>query len=257
MTAQTPATQTPAAQGGQRILYDGVNLSFGAHHVLHDITLEIPGGQTTCIIGPSGSGKSTLLRCTNLMERPQTGRILIGGDEITAKGTDIDRLRRRVGMVFQHFHLFSHLDVMENVTLALRKVLGLGREEAEARAMAQLEAVGLGGFERRRPADLSGGQQQRVAIARSLAMEPQVMLFDEATSALDPELVKGVLELMTGLAKTGMTMVVVTHEMRFARSVAGQVVFMDKGRIVEQAEPDRMFDRPESPRLQHFLDQVL
>ncbi|TMV76905.1 amino acid ABC transporter ATP-binding protein [Thioclava sp. BHET1] len=249
--------ETPATRSGQRIRYDGVNLSFGSNHVLHDITLEIPGGQTTCIIGPSGSGKSTLLRCTNLMERPQTGRILIGDDAITAKGTNIDRLRQRVGMVFQHFHLFSHLDVMENVTLALREVLGIGRDEAEARAMAQLRAVGLDGFERRRPTDLSGGQQQRVAIARSLAMEPQVMLFDEATSALDPELVKGVLELMTGLARSGMTMVVVTHEMRFARSVAGQVVFMDKGRIVEQAAPDTLFDRPESPRLQHFLDQVL
>lgn len=234
-----------------------LNKSYGAVHVLHDINLDMPEATTTCIIGPSGSGKSTLLRCTNLLERPESGKIMIGDEQINDPRTDIDALRRRVGMVFQHFHLFSHLDVMDNVTLALRKVRRMERAQAEALAMEKLDAVGLKGFERRRPTDLSGGQQQRVAIARSLAMEPDIMLFDEATSALDPELVKGVLELMTGLARSGMTMIVVTHEMRFAREVAGRLVFMDKGRIVEHGPPDELFDRPQSPRLQHFLNQVL
>ncbi|MBP1849424.1 polar amino acid transport system ATP-binding protein [Rhizobium halophytocola] len=234
-----------------------LNKSYGAVHVLHDINLDVPEATTTCIIGPSGSGKSTLLRCTNLLERPEAGKIMIGDEEATARDTNIDKLRERVGMVFQHFCLFNHLDVMDNVTLALRKVRKMGRAQAEALAMEQLDAVGLKGFERRRPADLSGGQQQRVAIARSLAMQPAIMLFDEATSALDPELVKGVLELMGELAKSGMTMIVVTHEMRFAREVAGRLVFMDKGRIVEQGPPDEVFDQPKSPRLQHFLNQVL
>ncbi len=239
------------------IRFDALNKSFGALQVLFDISLTIPAAATTCIIGPSGSGKSTLLRCTNLLERPESGRIFLGAEEVTAPATDIDRLRRRVGMVFQHFYLFEHLDVMGNVTLALRKVRGMGREEAEAHAMARLDSVGLKGFERRKPAALSGGQQQRVAIARSLAMDPDVMLFDEATSALDPELVKGILELMGELARSGMTMMVVTHEMRFAREVAGKAVFMDQGRIIEEGAPDDLFDRPQSPRLKHFLDQVL
>lgn len=239
------------------VRFINLNKSYGAVHVLHDINLDMPKATTTCIIGPSGSGKSTLLRCTNLLERPESGKIMIGDQQINDLRTDIDALRRRVGMVFQHFHLFSHLDVMDNVTLALRKVRKMDREQAEALAMEKLDAVGLKGFERRRPADLSGGQQQRVAIARSLAMEPEIMLFDEATSALDPELVKGVLELMTELARSGMTMIVVTHEMRFAREVAGRLVFMDKGRIVEDGPPDELFDRPQSPRLQHFLNQVL
>lgn len=250
------ASETGASIGTS-IRFEDVSLAFGDVRVLHDITLEVPAAQTTCIIGPSGSGKSTLLRCTNLLERPQRGRILIGADEITRPGTDVDKLRAHVGMVFQHFHLFSHLDVMDNLTLALRKVRGLSRAEAEARAEMQLAAVGLKGFERRRPAQMSGGQQQRVAIARALAMEPAVMLFDEATSALDPELVKGVLDLMTGLARSGMTMLVVTHEMRFARGVADRIVFMDAGRIVEQGHPGQLLDTPQSPRLQQFLEQVL
>ena len=236
---------------------ENVTLSFGSHTVLHDVSLSVPASVTTCIIGPSGSGKSTLLRCINLLEEPQSGRIWIGNDEITGPGINVDKLRMRVGMVFQHFNLFAHLNVLDNVTLALRKVRGMDRDAAELRAVQQLKAVGLDGLERRRPADMSGGQQQRVAIARALAMDPDIMLFDEATSALDPELVKGVLELMTSLAKSGMTMVVVTHEMRFAREVADQVVFMDQGRIVEQGAPDALFDSPASPRLQHFLQQVL
>lgn len=234
-----------------------INLSFGSHQVLFDVSLEIPASVTTCIIGPSGSGKSTLLRCINQLERPQSGRIWIDGHEITAPDTNLDQLRARIGMVFQHFHLFSHLNVLDNVTLALRKVKGLERGEAEHRGLQQLKAVGLSGFEHRRPSELSGGQRQRVAIARALAMEPKIVLFDEATSALDPELVKGILELMTELAQSGMTMVVVTHEMRFAREVADQIVFIDQGRIVEQGPPDKVFDSPASPRLKHFLEQVL
>lgn len=239
------------------VRFDSVSKSFGATQVLRDITLDIPKGMTTCIIGPSGSGKSTLLRCTNLLERPELGRIVVGGITVTDPAVNIDAVRTRVGMVFQHFHLFSHLSVLDNVTMALRKVRRLHRDEAEARAIAQLESLGLKGLERRRPADLSGGQQQRVAIARALAMEPEIMLFDEATSALDPELVKGILGVMRDLAVSGMTMLVVTHEMRFAREVAGQVVFMDHGQVIETGPPDRLFDHPDSPRLRHFLDQVL
>ncbi len=224
---------------------------------MRDISLDIPKAATTCIIGPSGSGKSTLLRCANLLERPERGRILIDQVDITAPGVDIDAIRTKVGMVFQHFHLFSHLTVIDNVTLALRKVRRLSRADAETRAIRHLSSVGLTGVERRRPSELSGGQQQRVAIARALAMEPDVMLFDEVTSALDPELVKGILAVMRGLATSGMTMVVVTHEMRFAREVAGKIVFMDAGQIVESGPPDRLFDAPQSARLRHFLDQVL
>ena len=247
----------PEQQIAAGVQFENVYKSFGSVQVLHDVSLVVPKAMTTCIIGPSGSGKSTLLRCTNLLERPEKGRIMIDQVEITGPNVNIDEVRARVGMVFQHFHLFSHLNVLDNVTLALRNVRRLARDEAEARAMRQLHAVGLQGLERRRPAELSGGQQQRVAIARALAMDPDVMLFDEATSALDPELVKGILAVMRDLAVSGITMIVVTHEMRFAREVAGQVVFMDQGRIVESGVPDQIFDQPESPRLRHFLDQVL
>ncbi|MBU6439248.1 MAG: amino acid ABC transporter ATP-binding protein [Betaproteobacteria bacterium] len=240
-----------------RVRYAGVRKSYGAVEVLRGVELDVAPGTTTCIVGPSGSGKSTLLRCANLMERPDGGSVHIGDLEITAPGVDIDAVRARVGMVFQHFHLFAHLDVLGNVSLALRKVRALPREQAEALALEQLRAVGLQGLERRRPADLSGGQQQRVAIARSLAMQPQVMLFDEATSALDPELVKGVLALMRELAHGGMTMLVVTHEMRFAREVANQVVFVDRGQVLESAPADAFFDAPGHPRLREFLDQIL
>ena len=242
---------------GCSVRFEHVSKSFGRVAVLHDVTLDAPGGVTTCIIGPSGSGKSTLLRCANLLERPDAGRVLLGDTDIAARGVDVDAVRTRVGMVFQHFHLFSHLSVLDNVALALRKVRAMSREAADAIARAKLAAVGLGGLEDRRPADLSGGQQQRVAIARALAMEPEVMLFDEATSALDPELVKGVLAVMRDLASAGMTMLVVTHEMRFAREVAGQVVFIDQGRILETGAPDAFFDGPQHPRLRHFLEQVL
>ncbi len=242
---------------GARVRFEKVSKSFGRVAVLHAIDLEAPRGTTTCIVGPSGSGKSTLLRCANLMERPESGRILLGEMDITAPGVDVDAVRARTGMVFQHFHLFSHLSVLDNVALALRKVRGMSREQADAAAREKLRSVGLDGLEQRRPADLSGGQQQRVAIARAIAMEPEVMLFDEATSALDPELVKGVLAVMRDLARAGMTMIVVTHEMRFAREVAGQVVFIDGGRILERAPPDAFFDQPRHPRLRRFLEQVL
>jgi polar amino acid transport system ATP-binding protein len=246
---------TAPSKAGVR--FENVSKFFGAHQVLHDISLDIPKAMTTCLIGPSGSGKSTLLRCANLLERPQRGRILVDGTEITDPKVDLDAVRTRIGMVFQHFNLFSHLSVLENVTLALRKVRRLKRAEAEAIALGELEAVGLKGFENRRPGNMSGGQRQRVAIARALAMKPNIMLFDEATSALDPELIKGILAVMRDLARSGITMLVVTHEMRFAREVAGQVVFMDQGRIVELGKPDKLFDDPESPRLRYFLDQVL
>jgi polar amino acid transport system ATP-binding protein len=242
---------------GQRVLFEHVGKSFGPVAVLSDVGFEAMAGTTTCIVGPSGSGKSTLLRCANLMERPDRGRILLGELDITAPGVDVDAVRARVGMVFQHFHLFAHLRVIDNVSLALRTVRRMPREQAEAVALDKLREVGLEGLELRRPADLSGGQQQRVAIARSLAMAPEVMLFDEATSALDPELVKGVLGVLRTLAQGGMTMIVVTHEMRFAREVASQMVFIDRGRVVETAPPDEFFERPRHPRLRHFLDQVL
>jgi len=242
---------------GTSVRFEHVSKSFGRVAVLHDVVLSAPGGMTTCIVGPSGSGKSTLLRCANLLERPESGRVLLGDVDITAPGVNVDAVRARIGMVFQHFYLYPHLCVLDNVALALRKVRAMDREQAEATAQERLDEVGLKGLESRRPADLSGGQQQRVAIARALAMDPEVMLFDEATSALDPELIKGVLAVMRDLSKAGMTMLIVTHEMRFAREVAGQVVFIDKGRILEQGPPDAFFDAPRHPRLRHFLDQVL
>ena len=241
---------------GTTVRFEHIAKSFGATQVLHDVDLVVDGG-TTCVIGPSGSGKSTLLRCTNLLEKPDSGRVLIGSEVITDPRADVDRIRTRVGMVFQRFHLFPHYSVLDNVTLALRKVRGLGRDEAVEIARARLASVGLAAFEDRRPAQLSGGQQQRVAIARALAMDPEVMLFDEATSALDPELVKGVLSVMRDLAGGGMTMIVVTHEMRFAREVANQVAFLDKGRLLETAPPDEFFDAPRSERLRAFLNEVL
>jgi polar amino acid transport system ATP-binding protein len=232
-----------------------VKVRFGDHEVLHGINLEIPRGRTTCIIGPSGSGKSTLLRCINRLERPYWGQILLGEQDTSALRDD--DLRRRIGMVFQHFNLFPHKTVLENLTMPLRDVQKLGKAEADAKALASLNLVGLGDKADFRPDSLSGGQKQRVAIARAIAMEPEIMLFDEATSALDPELVKGILHLMADLSATGMTMVVVTHEMGFAREVADQVVFMDRGRIVEQGSPQKLFDAPESRRLRAFLEQVL
>ncbi|MGW7530748.1 amino acid ABC transporter ATP-binding protein [Amycolatopsis sp. NPDC054798] len=232
-----------------------IHVRFGTLEVLRGVNLKVPSGSTTCVIGPSGSGKSTLLRCVNRLQEPDSGDLLLDGESVIA--SDPDALRQRVGMVFQHFNLFGHRSVLDNIVLPLRSVRGLSKEDAAEVARTRLAEVGLADKAPYRPAALSGGQQQRVAIARALAMEPEVMLFDEATSALDPELVKGVLDLMAGLASRGLTLIVVTHEMGFARSVADEVAFMDAGRIVEQGTPDQVFEAPASPRLQQFLSQVL
>jgi polar amino acid transport system ATP-binding protein len=231
--------------------------SFGHLSVLEDISLAQRRGEVICLIGPSGCGKSTLLRCINGLEMPTKGRVLVEGLDLTSPQTDIDAVRARVGMVFQSFNLFPHMNALHNVSIALRHVKKLPRKEAEEIARAKLREVGLAGKERSRPVQLSGGQQQRVAIARSLAMDPAIMLFDEATSALDPELVKGILAIMRDLAETGMTMVVVTHEMRFAKEVADRVAFLDAGSIVEIGPPEQIFGDPRAPRLQEFLAQVL
>ncbi|MBE8523298.1 amino acid ABC transporter ATP-binding protein [Amycolatopsis sp. H6(2020)] len=232
-----------------------IHVSFGTLEVLRGVDLRVESGKTTCVIGPSGSGKSTLLRCVNRLQEPDSGDLLLDGESVIKANPDA--LRQRVGMVFQHFNLFGHRSVLDNIVLPLRSVKKLSKEEAAAIARARLADVGLADKAPYRPSALSGGQQQRVAIARALAMDPEVMLFDEATSALDPELVKGVLNLMAGLASRGLTLIVVTHEMGFARSVADEVAFMDAGRIVEQGPPAEIFDEPQSPRLQRFLSQVL
>ncbi|MFG1640250.1 amino acid ABC transporter ATP-binding protein [Amycolatopsis sp. NPDC049252] len=247
-------TTTAAVRSSSVELRD-IHVSFGTLEVLRGVDLKVESGKTTCVIGPSGSGKSTLLRCVNRLQEPDSGDLLLDGESVIR--SDPDALRQRVGMVFQHFNLFGHRSVLDNIVLPLRSVKKLSKEEASAIARARLADVGLADKAPYRPSALSGGQQQRVAIARALAMEPEVMLFDEATSALDPELVKGVLTLMAGLAERGLTLIVVTHEMGFARSVADEVAFMDAGRIVEQGSPAQLFDEPESPRLQHFLSQVL
>ena len=232
-----------------------IHVSFGTLEVLRGVSLSVAAGETACVIGPSGSGKSTLLRVTNRLQEPDSGDILLDGTSVVR--TNPDKLRQRVGMVFQHFNLFPHRTVLDNIVLPLRDVRRLSKDEAAAIARERLAEVGLAGKAPFRPAALSGGQQQRVAIARALAMDPEVMLFDEATSALDPELVKGVLDLMAGLAGRGLTLLVVTHEMGFARRVADKVVFMDQGVIVEEGTPEAVFDDPKSPRLKQFLSQVL
>jgi polar amino acid transport system ATP-binding protein len=235
----------------------GLHKSFGPLDVLRGIDLEVAAGEVVCVIGPSGSGKSTLLRCVNLLERPTAGRVRIGGTEVTDPECDIDAVRRRIGMVFQHFNLFPHLSALENVAIAQRKVLRRPKLEAEQVARENLERVGLGDKAESYPAQLSGGQQQRVAIARALATGPTVMLFDEPTSALDPELVGDVLGVMRKLALDGMTMLVVTHEMSFAREVADRVVFLDGGVIVEQGPPAQVIGNPAHDRTRAFLSRVL
>ncbi|MCC9054327.1 amino acid ABC transporter ATP-binding protein [Microbacterium sp. F2E] len=230
-------------------------MAYGDIDVLRGVSVNVPQGTTTCIIGPSGSGKSTLLRGVNRLHEPKSGDVLLSGKSILSQKPDA--VRRRIGLVFQHFNLFPDHSALDNVALALRNVKGLSKAEARLIAHERLTEVGLAERADHRPRDLSGGQQQRVAIARALAMEPEVMLFDEATSALDPELVKGVLNLMANLAQRGMTMLVVTHEMGFARKVADQVVFMDEGKVVEAGEPARLFDAPQSDRLRRFLSEVL
>lgn len=231
--------------------------SFGKLNVLKDISTEIKKGDVVAIIGPSGSGKSTLLRCMNLLETPTQGHIYIEGTDITDPRTDIMKIRQQIGMVFQHFHLFPHMTVLENLMYAPVKVKNMSKELAKQKGMDLLKRVGLADKADVFPNRLSGGQKQRVAIARSLAMEPEIMLFDEPTSALDPEMVKEVLEVMKSLAHTGITMAIVTHEMGFAREVADRICFLDEGRLIEDATPQEFFTNPKSDRARQFLEKML
>ncbi|WP_375460697.1 amino acid ABC transporter ATP-binding protein [uncultured Enterovirga sp.] len=235
----------------------GLHKSFGAIEVLRGVDFAVRPEELVFIIGPSGSGKSTLLRCCNRLEEPSAGSVVVDGIDLMARGTNINLMRRRIGMVFQGFNLYPHMTALGNVALALRKVAGLSRSDARDKALAALDRVELAAKRDSYPGELSGGQQQRVAIARALALEPKVMLFDEPTSALDPELVGGVLKTMRELKVSGMTMVVVSHEMRFARDAADRVVFMDGGRIVEQGPPDRIFGQATEPRTRGFVSSLM
>ena len=250
------AASAAAASNDAVLRICGLHKSYGDNVVLRGIDLDVHRGEVVVVLGPSGSGKSTMLRCVNLLETPTEGRIFFEGREITAKGVDINKVRSKLGMVFQQFNLFPHLSARRNVMIAQQKVLKRSKEEASRIAVEQLTKVGLADRVDFMPSQLSGGQQQRVAIARALAMDPHVMLFDEATSALDPELVRDVLGVMRDLARGGMTMIVVTHEMGFAREVADRVIFMDGGVIVEQGTPDEVFDHPKSERTKDFLGHI-
>jgi polar amino acid transport system ATP-binding protein len=252
-------TGAEAPANGSMLQLDNVHKRFGALHVLRGVSMDVGRGQVVCVIGPSGSGKSTLLRCVNLLEPPNEGRILLEGKQITGKDAEEgeDFVRRRVGMVFQQFNLFPHKSALENVTIGPERVLGRSREECREKGQALLTRVGLSDKVGEFPDRLSGGQQQRVAIARALAMDPHVMLFDEVTSALDPELVKEVLDVMKELAGEGMTMIIVTHEMGFARDVADRVVFMDAGVVVEEGPPAAVLGSPKNERTKRFLGLVL
>ena len=236
---------------------DGVHKAYHGTEVLRGVTFDVEPGQVKVIIGPSGSGKSTLLRCVNLLEPIASGRIVVGGEEITARGVDVDVVRRGIGIVFQSFNLFPHMTVLENVTLAPRKARGLSRSEADTDATRLLERFGLADKRDEYPDRLSGGQQQRVAIARALAMEPQLLLLDEVTSALDPELVAEVLDVIRELAAGGMTMLIATHEMGFARDVAHRVCFLDAGRILEEGPPEQLFGSPREERTRQFLQRIV
>ena len=239
------------------IVLDKVNKWYGAMHVLRDVSMTVAQGERVVICGPSGSGKSTTIRCINRLEEHQQGRIVVDGTELTADTRALDTIRREVGMVFQSFNLFPHLTILENLTLAPIQVRKMPKAEAEDLAMRYLTRVKIPEQAKKYPLQLSGGQQQRVAIARALCMQPKIMLFDEPTSALDPEMIKEVLDVMVGLAETGMTMICVTHEMGFARQVANRVVFMDRGEIVESGAPVEMFENPQTDRLKLFLSQIL
>ena len=258
--APTPEPVTPPADGGARdeaiVQIRDLHKSFGDTVVLRGIDLDVHRGEVVVVLGPSGSGKSTMLRCVNLLERPTSGKIVVEGEDICDRHTDINKVRTHLGMVFQQFNLFPHLSVRKNVMLAQQKVLKRSAEEAGRVAAEQLSRVGLADRMDFMPSQLSGGQQQRVAIARALAMDPHVMLFDEATSALDPELVRDVLSVMRELAEGGMTMIVVTHEMGFAREVADRVVFMEGGVIVEEGTPEQVFDHPREERTRQFLGSI-
>jgi general L-amino acid transport system ATP-binding protein len=256
--AETAARSTPAATTGEPIIrIEKLNKWYGQFHVLKDIDLNVARQERIVVCGPSGSGKSTLIRCINKLEDHQQGRITVDGTTLDENVKNIEAVRREVGMVFQHFNLFPHLTVLQNLTLAPIWVRKMPKADAEAVAMKYLERVQISEQAAKYPGQLSGGQQQRVAIARSLCMSPKIMLFDEPTSALDPEMIKEVLEVMVDLAREGMTMLVVTHEMGFAREVADRVVFMDKGEIVEQAPPKEFFANPKSDRTKLFLSQIL
>jgi polar amino acid transport system ATP-binding protein len=236
---------------------EGIHKSFGANEVLRGIDLELAEHEVVCLIGASGSGKSTLLRCVNLLEPLDAGRVLLQGEEISRRGIDVNAVRRRIGIVFQAFNLFPHMTVLRNVTLAPRDALRLPRGEAEARATELLGRFGLADKRDEYPDRLSGGQQQRVAIVRALAMQPELMLLDEVTSALDPELVAEVLNVIRELAEGGMTMLIATHEMSFARDIANRVCFLDAGLILEEGPPDQIFTRPREPRTQQFLERII
>ncbi len=238
------------------IQLQGVSKWYGTHQVLRDCSLAVGAGEVVVVCGPSGSGKSTLIKCVNALEPIQQGSIAVAGVRLGQKGVNLPKLRSRVGMVFQHFELFPHMSILGNLMLGQRKVLGRTAAEATIKANALLERVGMGGFAAKYPGQLSGGQQQRVAIARALAMDPVVMLFDEPTSALDPEMVSEVLDVMVELARSGMTMMVVTHEMGFARKVAGRVVFMDGGEIVEDTPKQRFFEGAQTERARTFLSKI-
>jgi polar amino acid transport system ATP-binding protein len=254
--SEDAAVAPPAADAAPAIEIHGLDKWFGSLEVLRGINLSVPLGEVVCIIGASGSGKSTLLRCVNRLEEPTSGRVLIEGIDITDPDCDVDAVRRRIGMVFQQFNLFPHLTVMRNLTIAQRRVLRRSADEADAVAREMLAQVGLAEKAEAYPAHLSGGQQQRVAIARSLAMRPDMMLFDEVTSALDPELVGEVLAVMRDLAEAGMTMLVVTHEMGFARRVADRVLFVDQGVIAEEGPPEQVLVNPQQARTSEFLQLV-
>ena len=265
-TAETASEEQTVANGHKekqidrsdpKIVVRGLKKSFGTLDVLKGIDAEIDAGEVVCVIGPSGSGKSTFLRCLNLLETPTGGEIFVDGECITDRSADINKIRRHIGMVFQQFNLFPHMNVLDNITVAPTTLKILSKTEAESRARELLGQVGLSDKADYKPSDLSGGQQQRVAIARALAMRPDIMLFDEPTSALDPEMVGEVLGVMKQLASEGMTMVVVTHEMGFARDVADRVFFIDEGIIMEQGTPEQVFGNPQNPRTQSFLKKVL
>jgi len=244
-------------KGVPAIELNGVNKWYGALHVLRDVNLRVAMGERVVVCGPSGSGKSTLIRCINRLEEHQEGQIIVDGIELSNDLRSLDAIRREVGMVFQSFNLFAHKTVLQNVMLGPRKVRRKGADEAKRSAMALLERVGVANQADKYPAQLSGGQQQRVAIARALAMEPKIILFDEPTSALDPEMINEVLDVMTGLAHDGMTMIVITHEMGFARRAANRVIFMDDGAIVEEADPSIFFTSPTTDRAKDFLSKIL
>lgn len=244
-------------KGETLIKVENLHKNFGGLHALNGVSEEIKKGEVVVIVGPSGSGKSTFLRSLNLLEVPSEGKVYFEGVDITSKKVNLEKHRQKMGMVFQHFNLFPHKTILDNITLAPMKLLGKSKEEAEKQAMDLLKLVGLEEKANGYPSKLSGGQKQRIAIVRALAMNPDVMLFDEPTSALDPEMVGEVLELMKKLAEDGMTMVVVTHEMGFAKEVATRVIFMDQGQIKEQGEPKEFFEHPKDPRLQEFLSKIL